>query len=94
MPRGMHRSRTLRRVFTKTPGNRTVMHYRKRKPSKAVCPIYGTVLPGVANERPTKMQNIPKSMKRPERPYGGVLSSKAMREKMREKARVLNKKFE
>ena len=93
MPAGKHKSKTLRKVFVKTPGNRTTTHFRTKKPAKATCPVYGTVLPGVANERPTEMQNMPKTHKRPERPYGGILSSKAMREKMREKARALNAMF-
>ena len=88
MPRGMHRSRTLKRIFVKTPGNRVTTHYRERKPSKPVCAVCGKVLAGVPNERPTDMQNIPKSQKRPERPYGGVLCSACMREKMKEKAKM------
>ena len=30
MPSGKHKSRTLRRVFVKTPGKKLVVHYRKR----------------------------------------------------------------
>lgn len=78
MPRKMFRSRTFRRVFVKTP-TKTVVHYRKRKPSKAKCANCGVVLAGVARERPRKMQNMPKTKKRPERPFGGVLCSKCAR---------------
>lgn len=88
--RGMYKSRTLRRVHVKTPGNRHVMHYRKKKPSKAVCSKCGQVLPGVANKRPNAMKSIPKTAKRPERPYGGVLCSKCMREAMKEKAKTFD----
>lgn len=81
------KSRTFRRVKRVTPGHNVVIHYVKRKPSKAICPIYGTELHGVPREIPTKMKNMPKSSKRPERPFGGVLSSKALRDVMKQKAR-------
>jgi large subunit ribosomal protein L34e len=87
MPRGMHKSRTLRKVFVKTPGGKTTLHYRKRKPSKAVCASCKTQLAGVPRERPYKMMNLPKTAKRPERPYGGVLCSPCTRKLMKEKAR-------
>jgi large subunit ribosomal protein L34e len=91
MPRGMYRSRTLRRKLVKTPGNRTVMHYIKRKPKKATCAKCKAVLPGVANERPVKMKNMAKTYKRPERPYGGVLCSRCMRALLKEKAKTVIK---
>ena len=84
------KSRTFRRVKKVTPGNRNVTHFVKRKPGKAVCAVYGTPLSGVPHEIPTKLKNMPKSSKRPERPFGGILSSKAMREVIKEKARNSN----
>ncbi len=75
MVSGKYKSRTFRRVFVKTPGGRTVLHYRYRKPAKAKCGRCGAILKGVAAERPYKMRNMPKTKKRPERPYGGVLCS-------------------
>jgi len=83
----MHKSRTLRRVFVKTPGGKTTLHYRKRKPSKAICADCKKQLAGVPRERPTKMMNLPKSAKRPERPYGGVLCSPCTRKLLQQKAR-------
>ena len=87
MPRGMFRSRTLRRVFVKTPGGRNVIHYRRRKPSKAVCSACKTQLAGVPRELPYKMANMPKTAKRPERPYGGGLCSACTRKLLQEKVR-------
>ncbi len=87
MPSGIHKSRTMRRVFVKTPGSRTVLHYRLRKPSKAICARCGTVLAGTASQRPYKMMNMAKSKKRPERPFGGVLCSRCMRAEIKAKAR-------
>ncbi len=87
MVSGKHKSNSMRKVFVKAPGNTVKVHYRGRKPSKAVCSVYGTPLPGVARGTSTELKNMPKTKKRPERPYGGVLSSKALRDKMKQKAR-------
>ena len=87
MPAGRHKSRTMRRVFKKTPGGKTVLHYEKRKPKLGRCANCGDALKGVPRERPYKMQNMPKTAKRPERPFGGVLCSKCMRIEMKKKAR-------
>ena len=61
MVEGKRKSRTLRRVFVRTPGGRTVVHYRKRKPSKAKCGVCGAILKGVPRGRPYKMKNMPKT---------------------------------
>lgn len=87
MPKPGQRSRTLRRVSRRTPGSRTKLHYKKRKPSKAKCSKCGKLLPGVPRERPYKMSRMPKTKKRPERPYGGMLCSACMRLKMVSEAR-------
>jgi large subunit ribosomal protein L34e len=87
MTKPNRRSRTFRRVYRKTPGGKTVLQYKKRKPARAVCADCGAVLAGVPRERPYKMQRMPKTKKRPERPYGGVLCSKCTRKKMIAKAR-------
>lgn len=83
----MHKSNTLRKVFVKTPGGKTTVHYRRRKPACAKCADTGKPLSGVPRELPRKMTNLPKSKKRPERPYGGFLSSAAMRKRLKQKAR-------
>ncbi|MBI2668485.1 50S ribosomal protein L34e [Candidatus Woesearchaeota archaeon] len=87
MPAGRFRSRTLRRVHVRTPSGRTTIHYRQRKPSKAHCGNCRRPLAGVPRERPKAMQNLPKSSKRPERPYGGVLCSACMRSLFKQRAR-------
>jgi large subunit ribosomal protein L34e len=86
MVQGRLKSRTFKRVQKVTPGGKTVQHYERRKPSKAICAECGRVLAGVPRELPTKMQNMPKTTKRPERPFGGVLCTKCMREHMKAKA--------
>jgi large subunit ribosomal protein L34e len=88
MVEGRKKSRTFRRVKVKTPGGETKVHYKRRKPSKAKCSGCKALLKGVPRELPYKMQNMPKTKKRPERPYGGVLCSKCMRAKIIEKTRI------
>jgi len=88
MPEPYKRSRTLRRVKVKVPGGKTVLHYKRRKPSKAKCSKCGAVLKGIVRERPYKMKKIRKSKKRPTRPYGGSLCTKCMRKLFVEKARA------
>ena len=83
-----HRSRSLRRVSVKTPGGKTVVHYRRRKPSPAKCRTCGVVLKGTPRALPSKMKNMSKTTKRPERPYGGVLCSKCMRSKFKASTRA------
>ena len=87
MPAPSKRSRSLRRIFVKTPGGRTTIHYKYRKPSSAKCGKCGAVLKGIIRERPYKMRKIAKTKKRPTRPYGGVLCTKCMRKLFIEKAR-------
>lgn len=87
MPQGMFKSGRLRKVFVKTPGGETRIHYRRRKPSKAVCGSCTKPLAGVPRELPSVMRNLPKTAKRPERPFGGVLCSACMRLFFKNKAR-------
>ena len=79
MPEPYKRSRSLRRLQVKVPGGGTVLHYKKRKPGKAKCSSCGILLKGTPRERPLKMSKLPKTKKRPERPYGGNLCSKCTR---------------
>ena len=37
MPRGMYRSRTLRRVFKRVPGGASKLVYKQRKPGQPRC---------------------------------------------------------
>ena len=73
---------SLRQIFVKTPGGKTVVHYKRKKPSKAHCAECGAVLSGVAREIPSKIKNISKTAKRPQRAYGGMLCSRCARKKI------------
>ncbi len=83
----MFKSGRLRKIAVKTPGGKVKTHYRERKPSKAICGSCKKQLAGVPREVASKMRNLPKTMKRPERPYGGVLCSKCTRLLMQQRAR-------
>ena len=84
------KSRTFRRVYVKTPGGKTKISYRKRKPSKAKCANCRAVLAGVPRDRPYKIRRLAKTFRRPERPFGGVLCSRCLKEKMIKRARAMN----
>ncbi|MBL7100893.1 MAG: 50S ribosomal protein L34e [Nanoarchaeota archaeon] len=83
----IQRSRSLRRIKVKIPGGITKLVYKYRKKGKAKCSSCGSVLKGVPRERASKMKNLAKSKKRPQRPYGGVLCSRCTRKLMISKAR-------
>ncbi|MBI2657873.1 50S ribosomal protein L34e [Candidatus Woesearchaeota archaeon] len=87
MPKPSLRSRSLRRVFRKVPGNRVSLQYKKKKPKSARCGGCGAVLKGVPRELPFRMRNMAKTKKRPERPFGGVLCSRCMRQQIVSKIR-------
>jgi len=87
MPEGRFKSRSMKRVFRKVPGGRTVLHYKRKKPKKAHCAGCGGLLSGVPRENSITMKNMPKTKKRPERPFGGVLCSRCMRTEFKAQAK-------
>jgi large subunit ribosomal protein L34e len=84
------RSHSKRRVSVRTPGGKTVMHYRERKPKLGTCPVTGEKLKGVPRASAREMHKLAKSKKRPQRPFGGALSSRAMRRKVIDETRALS----
>lgn len=87
MPRGSEKSGRFRKIFVKVPGGETHVHLRERKPQRAHCAVCGKQLAGTVRERPAVMANLPKTAKRPQRPYGGVLCSRCMRVHLQRKGR-------
>ncbi|OPY26735.1 MAG: 50S ribosomal protein L34e [Methanobacterium sp. PtaU1.Bin242] len=87
MPQLRYRSRSYKRTFKKTPGGRTVLHYKKKKPSKHLCAECGKLLHSVPRGRPYQIKKLSKSKKRPNRPYGGNLCSECMRKVFKKEAR-------
>ena len=85
MVSGKHKSRSLRRVYVRTPSGKNKIHYRKRNPGIAKCAVCGKPLHGIPRLLPSKFRNLAKTKKRPQRPYGGNLCSKCFRQKIMEK---------
>jgi large subunit ribosomal protein L34e len=88
MVAGRFKARTYRRVFRRTPGGKVTLHHVRRKPGKATCGGCGAVLKGVPQVRQYRLRNMPKTARRPERPYGGVLCSSCARRKILAGARA------
>ncbi|MBI3034510.1 50S ribosomal protein L34e [Candidatus Woesearchaeota archaeon] len=82
------KSRTFRRSQKRTPGGRTVRAYALRLPKKLCCSGCGSELMGIPRLRPSRLASTPKTKKRPERPYGGVLCSRCSRKRITEAARI------
>ncbi|MBR9682984.1 50S ribosomal protein L34e [Candidatus Woesearchaeota archaeon] len=80
--------RGLRMLYVRTPGSRTTIHFKRKKPSKTKCGKCGKVLAGVPHGLQHKTKNLPKTKKRPERPYGGVLCSQCTRLLLKTQART------
>lgn len=80
------KSNTFAKKQVRTPGARVVTHYNERKPKAAVCAVCSTKLKGVPRGRPAQIRALPKTHRRPERPYGGVLCSACTRVKLKESA--------
>ena len=74
-----YRSRSLKRFQRKTPGNRTVTHYKYRMQGKHICAICGNVLHGKPRGKPFKIAKLAKSERKPTRPFGGMLCSPCSR---------------
>jgi len=84
MVSGRFKSRTLRKVFKRLPGQKTKQFFLKRNPKQAKCSECSSLLHGIPRKRPYKMMNLAKTKKRPERPYGGKLCSSCTRKKIKE----------
>ncbi len=87
MPANRFRSRSYKRINTKTPGGANVLRYKKKKPSKHVCAECGAVLHGVPRGRPFEVNKLAKSKKRPNRPFGGNLCPECTRKHFKQEAR-------
>jgi large subunit ribosomal protein L34e len=91
MPEGKLKSRSKRRVFKRTPGAKTVKHFIAKKPAKATCGMCGKPLSGVPRATKAQLNNMPKTQKRPERPFGGVLCTICSRIVIKEESRFKEK---
>lgn len=76
-PGMLTRSRANRTI--KTPGGRLVVHRRKIYKTGGICPIGGSKLQLPQKSITGQSRRASKSSKRPNRPYGGVISAGALR---------------
>ncbi|MAF34460.1 50S ribosomal protein L34e [Candidatus Woesearchaeota archaeon] len=79
MVEGKKRSRTLRRVKVKTPGGKTITHYRIRKPGKPQCRDCGNYMHGIPHVIRSVLRGLTRSAKRPTRPYTNNLCGRCLR---------------
>ena len=77
-----HRTRSFRRKKVKLPGGRITIQYIKRKPKQAHCAVTKKPLQGVPRLIPAQLRRLSKSQRTVSRPYGGVLSHTALKEKI------------
>merc|ERR1739838_937931 len=77
-----YNTRSNRRKITRTPGGKLVFQYLKKRPSVPKCPMTGVKLKGVKPSRPAERKRLSLRHKKVFRAYGGVLSHKAVREKI------------
>jgi large subunit ribosomal protein L34e len=75
MVRRSLRTRSTKKVKVRTPGGRTVTHYRAEKAQRSTCGRCGTHLSGMATGTSTEVSSKSASSKAPARPYAGVLCS-------------------
>merc|ERR1712062_870707 len=71
-----------RRKKVRTPGGKLVFQYLKKRPSVPKCPMTGVKLKGIKPSRPAERKRLSLRHKKVLRAYGGVLSHKAVREKI------------
>ena len=79
MPRPGQLTRGRANRIVRTPGGRRVVHRQKMYKSGGTCPVTGSQLQLPKESMYGRCRKSSKSSKRPNRPYGGVLSSKAVR---------------
>ncbi|MGA3405749.1 MAG: 50S ribosomal protein L34e [Candidatus Bathyarchaeia archaeon] len=77
------RTSSQRRRHVVLPGGRKTIHYSSRAYGRGRCASCGTPLGGITSRR-----QVPKSGKRPARPYGGVLCHNCLRAGIRQATRV------
>lgn len=68
----MQRTRSKRKIRSKTPGKREITHLYKRKPQRTRCTSCGALLSGVSRKKATALARISKTKKRPARSHTGV----------------------
>ncbi|MHA1863930.1 MAG: 50S ribosomal protein L34e [Candidatus Thorarchaeota archaeon] len=79
MPRPGQLTRGRANRIVRTPGGRRVVHRQKMYKSGGKCPVTGSQLQLPKESMYGNSRKSSKSSKRPNRPYGGAISSQALR---------------
>jgi large subunit ribosomal protein L34e len=75
--------------YVRTPSGKVVVRYFKGKSAKHTCAICDSILAGVPHaKKASEVRAMPKSQRRPEVPFGGILCSKCRRAVFEEASRV------
>ncbi|MQY69224.1 MAG: 50S ribosomal protein L34e [Hadesarchaea archaeon] len=88
MPARRYRSARYRQHFVRTPGGRTIVHYKEERAGVARCASCGRPLGGVPRVRLSELRSLPRSSRMPNRPYGGYLCPACVRQTIKETARA------
>jgi large subunit ribosomal protein L34e len=89
MPRPKNRSRSVRRLYRRTPKGNVVIHYKRReKGGRSYCALCHSILGGASARR-----GLPKTKKRPERIFGGRLCQGCVRRVVSCAARIRDGKM-
>ena len=83
------RSRSDKKTIKRLPGGGHAIHTRRGKVNTASCSDCGEKLSGVPTGNKFKISKLPKTKKRPERPFGGVLCGSCLKKIIKEKLRML-----
>ncbi|MFW5746594.1 MAG: hypothetical protein ACOCWQ_03515 [Nanoarchaeota archaeon] len=73
------KSKTTRKVFVRTPGGKAKVMLKPKSGKQARCPVTNQKLAGTPKARPRKLKGSSRSVKKPSRLFGGMLSSWAAR---------------
>ena len=74
-----------KKIKVRTPGGKVKIVKRREKVGPARCAECGTPLHGIPRLVPSKMRKLPKSRRKVNRPYGGYLCTRCMRELFKKK---------
>jgi large subunit ribosomal protein L34e len=77
------------KVRVRVPSGKVVVRKKWKKAAPAKCAVCGKPLQAIPRLRQAEMRKLPKSKRKPERPYGGYLCAECMKEIFREKARKI-----
>jgi large subunit ribosomal protein L34e len=77
-----YRTKRNRAVPIRTPGNRLVAHYLKKRANGPRCAESGKPLAGIPHIKTEQLKRLPKNRRTVARAYGGVLSPNVLKERI------------